>query len=211
MEEWQSEWHRDRSFATRRCWGTHVQELGHFYHVCVRWYIVGRCSLGLSCILLLNKMLRGGVLPSPGSSDSALRDPSFRKYRSTTIAPHCLILETLLPHALRLSATSSSTQVYTALAPSGIAIARSSGICIATACSKRHHDRSLRVASQSLAVLDFRRPHGSHHESARFTSLKLQLGMGVDFSAKQQSNTKNLWAQTIAFSPSTRKWEKWLL
>ena len=51
---------------------------------------------------------------------------------------------------LTLSATSSATQVYTALAPSGITIARSSGVAIA--CSKWQ--------SLSLAVFDFRRLRG---------------------------------------------------
>ena len=66
------------------------------------------------------------------------------------------------------------------LTPSGIAIAR----------SKWHCDRSLRVALQSLAVLDFRRLHGSIH-----------LGMGEDFSVKQQSELqKNLGADHRFFA-----------
>ena len=87
-----------------------------------------------------------------------------------------------------LPATSSATQVYTAVAPGGIAIARSKWHCN---CSLRVALRLLlRVASQSRAVLDFRRLHGSNPHD--FSSLKRHLGMGEDFSAKQQSKLQNI-------------------
>ena len=142
-----------------------------------------------SLILSQSRWIPFALGTSWWSSDSPLCNPSFRKTQHHHSA-HLLLLQgrrcflTLTP-----SATSSATKVYIALAPSGITIARSSGISIAR--SKWHRNRSLQVASQSLAVLDFRRLHGSNpHE---FSSLKLHLGMGedFDFSVKQQSELQN--------------------
>ena len=192
-----SEWHGDRSLATRRCWGRHVQQrLGSLH---VRRYIFDPLSVSLDTLRARHLLAAGTVHVATHRS---------AKKRSTTIAPNfpfarpwrrCFL-------ALTLSATSSTTQVYTALAPSGITITRSSGVAIAR--SKSHRDRSLRVdrdrslrlgvASQSLAVLDFRRLHGSNPHD--FSSLKLHLGMGEDFSVKHQSELqKKLWAADHRF------------
>ena len=153
----------------------------------------------------------------PGSSDSPLHDHRSAKKCSTTIAPNfsfarpwrsCFL-------TLSLSATSSATQVHTALAPSGITIARSSGVAIARskgigiAHSVWHRDRSLRlgVALQSLAVFDFRRLHGSNPHD--FSSPKLHLGMGEEFPVKQQSElSKNFGRRLSPFGLRRRsKWE----
>ena len=93
-----------------------------------------------------------------------------------------------------LSATSSATQVYSPLAPSGIAMAH----------SVWHRDDLLRVASQSLAVLDFRRLHGSNPHDC--SSLKLHFGKGEDFSVKQQSELQK--KKPLLFCLRRRsKWE----
>ena len=103
-----------------------------------------------------------------------------------------------------LSATSSATQVYTALAPSGIT------------SFEWHRDRSLRVASQSLApreasqslaVPNFRRLHGSNLHD--FSSPKLHLGMGEDFSVKQQSELQKSFGRRPSLFCLRRrsKWE----
>ena len=148
---------------------------------------------------------------APPGSDSPLRDPSLRSAKKEAQHHHsdqllrpwrrCFLKLTLSATHTGLHCSRSewhhdrsfewrrdrSLQVVS-LTPCGIAIARSDSW----------------VASQSLAVFDFRRLHCSNPHG--FSSLKLHLSMGEEFSVKQQSQLqKKLWAQTIAFWPSTPK------
>ena len=84
-------------------------------------------------------------------------------------------------------------------------MARSSSVAIAR-CNW-HRDRSLRVASRSLAVFDFRQLHGSNPHD--FSPVKLHLGKGEEFSVKQQSELqKNFGRRPSLFGLRRRsKWE----
>ena len=129
------------------------------------------------------------------------------KNRSTTVAPNfsfrarswfssflpanivCHFLHHTGLHCSRSDWHRDRSFEWRSLAPRGITIAR----------SEWHRVRSLRVASQSLAVVNFRRLHGSNPHD--FSSLKLHLGMGEDFSAKQQSKLqKTLGADNLFFA-----------
>ena len=193
-------WHRDRSLATRRCWGRQ-QRLGSLH---VRRYIVDPLSVSLDT-------LRAGHLLAAATVHFATHRSA--KKRSTTIAPNfsfCKALETLLPHAnvvchflqhTGLHCSRSEWHHDRSLAPTGIAIAH----------SVWHRDRSLRlgvtVASISLAVFDFRRLHGSNPHD--FSSVKLHLGMVEEFLVKQQSEIlKHFGRRPSLFGLRRRsKWE----
>ena len=128
----------------------------------------------------------------PGSSDSPVRDPSFceepQHHHSAQLLLSCKASERLLTPANVVCHFLRHTDLH---------------------CSRSdwHRDRSLRVASQSLAMVDFRRLHGSNPHD--FSSLKLHLGMGEDFSANQLSKLqKNFWRRPSLFRLGRQsKWE----
>ena len=113
----QSEWHRDRSLATWRWWGRQ-QRLESLH---VRRYIVVPLSVYLDTLRARNLLAATTVHFTTHRS---------AKKRSTTLAPNfsvCKAVETLLPHA-NVVCHFLRHRGFTALAPSGITIARSSHI-----------------------------------------------------------------------------------
>ena len=203
-----------RSLTCNKRWSGRQQRLGCLH---VRWCIVDPLSVSLDTIRAWHLLAATTVhLVHFATHRSA-------KNRSTTIAPNFSFRAKPWRRSfltLTLSETSSATQVYTALALTGIAITHSSGdrslqvasrslapSGITITRSEWHHDRSLRVASQSLAVLDFRQLQGSNSQD--FNSLKIHLGMEEDFSAKQQSELQNNFGRRPSLFRLRRqsKWE----